>query len=280
MTTIAVIGCGAMGAAVAHRLSKNGVRVLSPLQGRSATSQARAIEAGMVDADLATICTEASLVLSIVPPAQAKNAAVGFAAALASSPTQKPAYVDCNAVGVPVMRWIRDEIEAQGSRVIDCAIIGFPPRPSTPGPSFHLSGPHAQLAQVLAEHGLRVALLDGPVGAASAFKLAYAGITKGLVAVASTMILAAQREGAGATLLAELAASQPVLLDRFRTTLPDMFPKAARWEDEMLSIAEFVGTDKPEAGIYHGAAGLYRRLGADDATADAETGAIADFLAK
>ncbi len=29
----------------------------------------------------------------------------------------------------------------------------------------------------------------------------------------------------------------------------------------MLSIAEFVGTDRPEAGIYRGAAGLYRRLG-------------------
>ncbi|MCJ2012154.1 NAD(P)-dependent oxidoreductase [Methylobacterium sp. J-076] len=280
MTTIAVIGCGAMGAAVAHTLSENGVRVLSPLHGRSATSQARAIEAGMVDADLGAICAEASLVLSIVPPAEAKNAAVGFAAALASSPDHKPAYVDCNAVGVPAMRWIRDEIELHGSRVIDCAIIGFPPKPGTPGPSFHFSGPHAQLAHILGEHGLRVAFLDGPVGAASAFKLAYAGITKGLVAVASTMILAAQREGAGPALLAELAASQPALLDRFRTTLPDMFSKAARWEDEMLSIAKFVGTDRPEAGIYRGAAGLYRRLGADHATAEAETGGIANFLAK
>ncbi len=46
MTTIAVIGCGAMGAAVARRLSEN--RRPGPVfaKGRSAASRARAAELG------------------------------------------------------------------------------------------------------------------------------------------------------------------------------------------------------------------------------------------
>ncbi|WP_253713756.1 hypothetical protein [Bradyrhizobium sp. WD16] len=65
---------------------------------------------------------------------------------------------------------------------------------------------------MLGRHGLDVRVIDGPVGAASALKLSYAGITKGLVAIAATMVLAAERAGAGPALRAELAASQPQLL--------------------------------------------------------------------
>lgn len=68
----------------------------------------------------------------------------------------------------------------------------------------------------------------GPVGAASALKMSYAGITKGIAAVASAMVLGAERAGAGPALRAELAESQPQLLARFATTLPDVIPKAHR----------------------------------------------------
>src|SRR5947208_1368825 len=100
-------------------------------------------------------------------------------------------------------------------------------------------------------------LVDEAVGAASALKLSYAGITKGLVAIASAMILAADRAGAGPALKVELAASQPQLLARFAKTLPDMYPKAYRWVEEMHAISEFIGEEFPEALIYKGAAGLY-----------------------
>ena len=115
----------------------------------------------------------------------------------------------------------------------------------------------------MSDYGLDVRIVDGPIGAASALKLSYAGITKGLVAIATAMVLAAERAGAGSALKAELALSQPQLLARFAKTLPDMYPKAYRWVEEMHAISEFIGADFPEALIYKGAAGLYERMAAD-----------------
>ena len=53
--TIAVLAPGAMGSAVARRLSEHGARVLTSLKGRSPATQKRAADAGMIDADDAAI---------------------------------------------------------------------------------------------------------------------------------------------------------------------------------------------------------------------------------
>ena len=37
--------------------------------------------------------------------------------------------------------------------------------------------------------------MDGPIGAASAIKMSFGGITKGLIAIGSAMVLAAHRAG-------------------------------------------------------------------------------------
>jgi len=69
----------------------------------------------------------------------------------------------------------------------------------------------------------------GPVGAASALKMAYAGLNKGLTALAAAMAPAATRTGAAKALREELAYSQPQLLAHIGRSLPDMYPKAHRW---------------------------------------------------
>lgn len=273
--TIAIIAAGAMGSAVAQRLTRHGVTVLTSLDGRSPASRARAEAAGMQHASDAEIVARADLILSIVPPADALALAERFAAALNGAP-RMPAFVDCNAIGVTTMQEIGRRIEAAGGRAIDGAIIGFPPKGDEAGPTFYFSGPAASEASRLSEHGLVVRVVDGPVGAASALKLSYAGITKGLVAVASAMILAAERAGAGQALKAELAASQPQLLARFEKTLPDMYPKAYRWVEEMHAIADFIDPAFPESKMFDGAAGLYARIA--DAPADREQ--IDAFLAR
>jgi hypothetical protein len=78
------------------------------------------------------------------------------------------------------------------------------------------------------------------------------------------MALASQRAGVAEALRAELLASQPTLAAGFSKSVPDMVPKARRWEPEMREIAEFVG-DLPSAAAYEAFAGLYRRLAASDA---------------
>ncbi len=276
--TIAVIAAGAMGGAVAERLTRNGATVLTSLDGRSAASRARAEAAGMRHVDDETLVAEARVFLSIVPPAEAFALAERFAAPLARS-ARKPVFVDCNAVSVSTMIRIADHLALTGTRVVDGAIIGAPPRRDGAGPAFYFAGAAAGEAAVLGSHGLDVRVIDGPVGAASALKLSYAGITKGLVAIAATMVLAAERAGAGPALKAELAASQPQLLARFERTLPDMYPKAYRWVEEMHAIAEFIGRDFPESAIFEGAAGLYQRIAADVAEEKLLTGQIDAFLA-
>lgn len=275
--TIAVIAAGAMGSAVAERLTRNGATVLTSLEGRGEASRTRAEAAGMCHVDDQTLVEEASLFLSIVPPADAFALAERFAAPLARS-ARKPLFVDCNAVSVATMTRIAGHLAPTGTRVVDGAIIGAPPRQDGAGPTFYMAGEAAAEVAVLGSHGLAVRVIEGPVGAASALKLSYAGITKGLVAIAATMVLAAERAGAGPALKAELAASQPQLLARFERTLPDMYPKAYRWVEEMRAIAEFIGREFPESAIFEGAADLYARIAADKAGERMLTGQIDAFL--
>jgi putative dehydrogenase len=264
--TIAIIAPGAMGSAVARRLTRHGVTVLTSLEGRGTKSRQRADAAGMQDVDDQRLVDEASVILSIVPPADAAALASRFAARLGAA-AHAPIFVDCNAVSVSTVTEIDHNLTQAGARFVDGGIIGGPPKEDDRGPAVYVSGEAAKEIAGLSAYGLDIRVIDGPIGAASALKLSYAGITKGLVAIATTMILAADRAGAGPALKAELAASQPQLLARFTRSVPDMYPKAYRWVEEMHAISEFIGKEFAESVIYEGAAGLYQRL-ADDVADD------------
>ena len=125
------------------------------------------------------------------------------------------------------------------------------------------SGPAASAIGVLAAHGLRIREVHGPVGAASALKMSYAGITKGLTAVASAMSLGAARAGVEEVLLAELAESQPQLPGLLRRMVPDMLPKAWRWVAKMEEIAGFLDGAAGGGAMYQAVAELCRHLAAD-----------------
>lgn len=275
--TIAVIAPGAMGSAVARRLADSGATVPTLLDGRSAATVARARAAGMQAADEAAIAA-ADIILSIVPPAEAVGLAGRLAPALGAAP-RKPVYVDCNAVNVETVQAVAAIVAPTGAGFADGGIIGGPPAPGGPGPVLYLAGPDAARLGVLGDLGLRIRVLDGPVGAASALKMSYAGITKGLTGLAAAMILGASRNGAAPALHAELAASQPQLLARFEKGLPDMYAKAYRWVAEMREIADFLGPDDPARLIYEGMAGLYERLAADMAGEKRDIAALDAFLA-
>ena len=260
--TVAIVGAGEMGAAVGRRLREAGARVVTSLAGRSAESVARVRDAGLeiVDDD-DSLVRDANFVLSIVPPGLAFEVAERLRAPLSRAQT-KPVFVECNAISPATCRRIRDLLGA--TTFIDAGIIGGPPVAGTQdpakGPRFYASGAHAHLFIQLAGFGLDIAILDGPVGAASGLKLSYAGLTKGFTALCATMLGAAEREGLADALRAELARSQPSFLARMERALPDMWPKAYRWVAEMRQIAEFVGSPDEGATIYAGAALLYQRI--------------------
>jgi 3-hydroxyisobutyrate dehydrogenase-like beta-hydroxyacid dehydrogenase len=276
-STIAVIAAGAMGSGIARRLTDHGAAVPTLLDGRSAASLARAEAAGMVAADEAAIAG-ADIILSIVPPGEAAALARRLAPALQAA-VRKPVYVDCNAVNVDTVKAIAAILAPTGCGFADGGIIGAPPVPGAPGPVLYLAGPAAKDLGILGDLGLRIRVLDGPVGAASALKMSYAGINKGLTGLAAAMILAASRDGAAPALHAELAESQPQLLARFGKSLPDMYAKAYRWVAEMREIADFLGPDDPARLIYEGMAGLYERLADDVAGDKQDISALDAFLA-
>jgi hypothetical protein len=131
-----------------------------------------------------------------------------------------------------------------------------------------LSGEHAKDAEVLKQFGLDTRIVEGPVGAASALKMSYAGIVKGLAGIGSAMVLAATKAGAADALREELALSQPAVLARLEIALPDMIPKAYRWVAEMREIAGFLGKDHPASQIYEGFARWFEHI-ANDAKGEA-----------
>ncbi len=276
--TISIIAPGNMGAGLAARLVEHGASVLTLTEGRSADSIARAEAAGMRSAGLEENCA-ADILLSVVPPGQAMALAERLAPVIAAS-AKKPVVVDCNAVAPRTVERIGEVVAQAGAFFVDGSIIGLPPRPGGAAPVIHASGAEAPRLGVLNEYGLDIRVLDAPIGAASTLKMCYAGMTKGLTALASAMILAAERAGAAEALHQEFARSQKMLLDRFGRTIPDMFPKAYRWMAEMEEIADFLGEDRPESKIYRGMAGLYGRIAEDHVGAGLETEALRAFVTR
>ncbi len=274
--TVAIIAPGSMGSAVGARLTENKVKVLTSLAGRSAASAARASAAGMAavaDAQL----TEADFLLSIVPPGDALALAKRLAGVLTAA-NKKPVYVDCNAVSPNTMLDIAEVVAATGCPFVGAGIIGPPPKPGSSNTKFYAAGPAAGLFAKLNDYGLIVRVLEGPLTAASALKMSYAGITKGFTALGAAMMLAATRGGSAAALKAELAESQPALLGYLTRQTPAMYPKAYRWVAELDEIAAFVGKDHPEHAMLEAAARLYERIAADVAGEKKEIDEMDVFL--
>lgn len=263
---VAIIAPGAMGSAVAQRLHDHGVGVITSLQGRSADSATRALNAGMVDIAPRELA-EADILLSIVPPGSAIALAEEVTAAFAGA-ARKPVYADCNAINPRTAAQVADIIRAAEMHYVDGGIIGGPPRSGYDGPVLYLSGECASQILPLRDFGLNCRVLTGGPYAASALKMSYAGITKGLTALASMMIIGAANAGLAGELRAELAHSQPALLAWFDRQIPSMFSKAHRWVAEMEEIAAFL-EDQPDAeSLFCAVAGFYARIADPSCTPD------------
>jgi 3-hydroxyisobutyrate dehydrogenase-like beta-hydroxyacid dehydrogenase len=257
------------------RLRERGCRVLTSLQGRSAATRARAEAAGMADASDAELAA-ADMILSIVPPGDALALAERLAPTLAAA-TAKPLYVDCNAVSPETVRAIAAVVDAAGAQFVDAGIIGSRPRDGY-APAIYACGPQAPLFAGLGAHGLDIRLMDGPVGQASALKMCYGGLTKGLHAVGVAVIKGAIEAGVDEAFFAELASSQPMLLDYFTGRTPGVFGKAYRWVAEMQEIGDFLGG--PGEAIYDGAAALFDAMARDHARPKAAEAELLAFLAR
>ena len=181
MAVIAIIAQGAMGAGIGRRLAGKGATVLTSLAGRSAASAQRAAAAGMRDATAAEIAG-ADIFLSVLPPAEAKACAAWLAPALAAGAAEgdlrrlqrhQPGHrrrgrrhhrPDRRGL----RRWRHHRRPAAGGWLYAGALR---------------LGAGGGAAGAAARPRARCPVTPGPIGAASALKMSYAGITKGLVAL-------------------------------------------------------------------------------------------------
>jgi L-threonate 2-dehydrogenase len=265
--TVAIIAQGTMGSGVGKRLHESGAEVRTLLSGRSAGSAERARTAGMTPmAGEKELLDGADFFLSILPPGEAENLARRLAPTL-SALGKKPIYVDCNAISPQTALRVAAIVEPTGAKFVDGGIIGGPPRPGY-SPAIYASGAAVAETRVLRDWGIDWRTIDGPVGAASGLKMSYAGITKGITALGSAMMLGAARFGCAEALIAEISSSQPQIFKYLGASIPRMYDKAYRWVAEMEEISDFHGSAKPAADIYAAIARHYEFLAAAEAEAN------------
>ena len=253
--TIAILHPGEMGAAIGARLRAKGLRVLWVGAGRGAATRERAKQANLDDAGTLREALAASdIVLSVCPP----HGALALAREVAAT-RYRGTYVDANAVAPATSREAALAIEAAGGTFVDGGIIGPPPRDGTRA-RLYLSGHDVgRLAPLLSAGELEARALDGPIGAASALKAAYAAWNKGATALAGAVRAFATQAGVGDALVAEWQSGQPDALKRVEH-LRGAARKAWRWTGEMDELAAaFAEAGLPEG--FHVAAGqVYERL--------------------
>jgi 3-hydroxyisobutyrate dehydrogenase-like beta-hydroxyacid dehydrogenase len=255
--TIGVLHPGEMGSALAAVARAGGGHVLWASEGRSADTRRRADAAGLTDAgSLPALATRSDLVLSVCPP----DAALDVARAVAAHGFAG-IYVDANAVSPDTARRIGAAVERAGAVFVDGGIVGPPPRQAGTT-RLYLSGGETvpRVATLFARDPLEVVVLDGPVGAASGLKMAYAAWTKGSAALLMAVRSLAAAEGVGEPLGREWARSQPDLPARLEAAVRGNAGKAWRFVGEMEEIAAtFAAAGLPD-GFHQAAAEIYRRL--------------------
>ncbi len=260
LRTVGILSPGDMGHTVGGVLRQNGLRLITCLEGRSQRTRRLAEKAGIEDVlTYPQFVTEADLILSIMVPAQAMSAASIVAETLQQVDTTLT-YTDCNAIAPQTVRKLGDIITAAGGTFVDASIIGPPPR--TPGATrFYASGPDLNLFSELNNYGLDIRALGEEIGLASAIKMCYASLTKGLTALCTELLTAASVLGVSDALTAEFQLSQSALFERMEKGLPGMPPKARRWIGEMEEISATFAHVGLTPNILTGAADMYRFVG-------------------
>ena len=254
--TIGLLHPGEMGATVGGAARANELRVVWASDGRGLRTRGRADAAGLTDVDnLSALVAHSHIILGVCPP----HAATELARAVAGQ-RFSGVYVDANAVSPSTVRDVRQIVEAGGGSFVDGGIIG--PPALTPGTTrLYPSGAESVRVAECFRHGpLEARVLDGPPGAASALKMAYAAWTKGSAALLIAIRTLAIHEGVDDALIREWELSQSGLPGRSAGAVRSNARKAWRFSGEMEEIADtFAAAGLPD-GFHRAAAEIYRRM--------------------
>lgn len=258
---IGVMSPGDMGQAVALQLKQKGFNVCTALDKRSTRSKTLAQQAGLTDVgSIGKLIETCEVILSIMNPGAALDFASELAQALGVT-QRKPLFVDCNAIAPGTLQAINAKITAAGGRCLDAGIIGPPPRGNAKI-WLYVSGAEARELEQLATSQITVRVLSDRLGDASAIKMCYGAVNKGMIAMILEVLIAARRLGVDAALEAQLKETHSDVYDRIIGALPVMPSKAHRWVPEMLQIAQTFEAAGMTPRMFQGAADMYEFIAA------------------
>jgi 3-hydroxyisobutyrate dehydrogenase-like beta-hydroxyacid dehydrogenase len=238
--TIGILCAGEMGATLGGILVSQGYRVVTAADDRSARTRHRAESAGLeLLNSVAALAQVAHVVLSVVPP----NAAIDVAARYCSqaTPVANRLFIDLNAIAPATSERVDEICRRHGVRCVDGAIHGMAAKLPASG-TMYLSGPSAQEAADLFGPSMRVKVLSGPIGRASAFKMLISGMAKGTVALFVEMALAARQAELLDELLACYGEAYPGIMALVERLLPTYPQHSSRRGAELQEVEETMRT--------------------------------------
>lgn len=247
---------GDMGQAVAMQIKARGFTVCTALDKRSERSKKLAREGGLTDlGSIERLVSECDVVLSVMNPGSAVDFARDAAAALRAT-GRKTLIADCNAISPDTVHEIAGIVEKAGGRFLDGGIIGSPPRGTTKT-NLYVSGPGAADLEPLGGPQLKVTVVSERIADASALKMCYGAINKGMQALWLEIMIAAQRLGVDGLLEQQLRQGRSELYDWAHGQFPTLTPKAYSWVPEMLEISKTLGTSGITPKVFQGAADIF-----------------------
>jgi 3-hydroxyisobutyrate dehydrogenase-like beta-hydroxyacid dehydrogenase len=241
---IGILSIGEMGYHWAKILTARGVEVLTYAKDRSETTRKRAENVGVKCVpSMASLVKDADLIVSIVVPSAAKRVATKVAKAAAKSGRRDLLYLDANAISPMTADEIGKVLQPSGVNFVDGCIIGSATKMDK-GAVVYVSGPQAEKIQELEPYGFSVKVLGPAVAQASAFKVVYAGLTKGLQGLFVELLMGARRFGLLDEIFKRYEESFPGLLDKVTSSIVGLRIHAARRAEEMDELKRTFG--------YHG----------------------------
>lgn len=256
---VGIISAGDMGHAVARELFQRGHTTLTIVENRTDLTKDRASRSNMkVVSGMKQLLDNSDFVFSIMPPDQAYEFAASFVAALKLS-RDLPVFVDCNAISPETTLSMNELISGVGGKMIKVGIIGPPPGMNTPT-KFYASGENAILIDFIAGGDIQFLNLGSNLIYASAIKICYAALTKGVMALQSSALIAAELLGVGEELQDELKDSQNFHWRLIEKRVSRLACDAGRWAGEMDQISETYKMLGLTPNLHKGVGDIFRLL--------------------
>ncbi len=267
---IGILSIGEMGYHWARLLKEHGVEVMTSSRGRSEVTQKRAENAGVRSVSLSRLVSEADLIVSIVVPSAARKIASQVGKALSKVGRKNCLYLDANAISPMTADAIGQVLcQAQASFVDGC-IIGSAARLANA--VVYVSGPRADELRALQDSGLSVQVLGPATGQASAFKIVYAGLTKGLQGLLTELLLGARKFDLLREIMRRYEESFPGLVSKVASGISSLPVHAGRRAEEMRELRQTFRHHGLKAVIAPATQKMLEQIAALDCGKPSETG--------